>query len=238
MNKRVFYELSIKVTMKLDLVFGDSLNYIGNFIKFYKIFDEELKKEHGSSKFKNYVFSNLNPIPKDKLYKKSKTYTFKIRCIDEKIIDYFYKQMNEKRNYKKIHINEITKSSVSLGRIIKIYSLNPVIIMKNEGGYITNLDDIKEVKIRITNNLLMKFRCFINEDRIEDVDFIKSIRCNNRKPIGINYNDKNIRFLGNKYDITIKEDRFSQELALYAIALGIGEKNSIVGGGFCEYYSE
>ncbi|MCT4597001.1 MAG: CRISPR-associated endoribonuclease Cas6 [Vallitalea sp.] len=237
MHNRVFYELNIKITINQDLQLDNSLNYIGNFIKFYKIFNDKLKAEHITNNFKNYVFSNLYPIPKDKVYKKNKIYSLKIRSIDQELINYFFVQMNEKRNYKMIHINEITMSSVSLGKIIKIYSLNPAIILKNN-GYITNQDDIEEVKKRITNNLLMKFRTYIDEDKIEDVNFIKSIKCNNRKPIGINYTDKNIKFLGNKYDITIKEDRFSQELALYAIALGIGEKNSIVGGGFCEYYSE
>ena len=44
---------------------------------------------------------------------------------------------------------------------------------------------------------------------------------------------KNIKFIGNKFKVWVNEDEKSQKLALIAMACGLGEKNTIVGTGFC-----
>lgn len=63
-----------------------------------------------------------------------------------------------------------------------------------------------------------------------DIDFIKEIRQTNNKPIKIPY--KNIYLLGNKFEITVKDDPISQNLAYLALSIGLLEKNA-EGFGFC-----
>ena len=46
---------------------------------------------------------------------------------------------------------------------------------------------------------------------------------------------KYVTLLGNKLNIKVKSDELSQKKALMAIALGLGEKGSSLGAGFCNY---
>ena len=84
------------------------------------------------------------------------------------------------------------------------------------------------VKDRIIANIQKKYKNIY--DTPVDVDFIKSIKKTNRNPIKIPY--KNINMLGNKFEIEVKEDPMSQNLAYLALSVGILEKNSL-GFGFC-----
>ena len=63
------------------------------------------------------------------------------------------------------------------------------------------------------------------------MDFIENIKKINRKPVKIPY--KNINILGNKFEVQIKEDPMSQNLAYLILSTGILEKNS-QGFGFCK----
>ena len=58
----------------------------------------------------------------------------------------------------------------------------------------------------------------------------KNIKKINRKPVKIPY--KNINILGNKFEVQIKEDPMSQNLAYLILSVGLLEKNTL-GLGFC-----
>ena len=106
--------------------------------------------------------------------------------------------------------------------------MTPTIITTEKGDF-----DIKEnldfVKKRILANTQKKYRNIFGNSI--DTDFIKEIRKINIKPIKIPY--KNINMLGNKFEIFIKEDQMSQDLAFLILSIGCLEKNSI-GFGFCK----
>ena len=59
---------------------------------------------------------------------------------------------------------------------------------------------------------------------------VKNVKKTNLKPIKIPY--KNINLLGNKFEIEVKEDPISQNLAYLALSIGLLEKNAL-GFGFC-----
>lgn len=54
------------------------------------------------------------------------------------------------------------------------------------------------------------------------MDFIKSIKQTNNKPIKIPY--KNINILGYKFEIEVKDDPISQNLAYLILSVGLLEK--------------
>ena len=112
--------------------------------------------------------------------------------------------------------------------IHKLITLTPCILTKNNGDY--KIDgEIELVKSRILAGIEKKYKQLYSSKL--EADFIQSIIQTNRKPIKIPY--KNIFFLGNKFEITIKQDELSQKFAHLALSTGILEKNS-QGFGFCK----
>ena len=85
------------------------------------------------------------------------------------------------------------------------------------------------VKERILANAQKKYNQLYNEKI--DMDFIKSIKQTNNKPIKIPY--KNINILGYKFEIEVKDDPISQNLAYLILSVGLLEKNA-EGFGFCK----
>ena len=163
---------------------------------------------------------------KDTIYKKGNIYTFDLRGIEfEKMIK--LKQVletTENEHFKVIQINFQTGIQRNIKRLI---TLTPAIITTENGDY-----DIKEnielVKNRILSNTQKKYKKIYKTDI--NIDFIKDIKKINRTPVKIPY--KNINLLGNKFEIQIKEDPMSQNLAYLILSVGLLEKNSL-GLGFC-----
>ena len=120
-----------------------------------------------------------------------------------------YEELNSKRN------------------INKLITLTPAIITTEKGDYDIK-EDIEFVKNRILANTQKKYKKIY--DTQIDIDFIKEIRKTNKTPVKIPY--KNINMLGNKFEIQIKEDPMSQNLAYLNLSVGLLEKNSL-GLGFC-----
>ncbi len=88
------------------------------------------------------------------------------------------------------------------------------------------------IKNSINNNLINKLKTIkgieypINHDMIEEIE-IKNIK-------SIAYRYKNIKLIGNKFNIKVKQDDSSQEIVKVAIAVGLLEKISL-GYGYCIY---
>ena len=83
---------------------------------------------------------------------------------------------------------------------------------------------------------MKKYELMTGEKIEMNESFIQLFSILNKKPLKVVYEhkDKGGRvFLGNKFKIVPNDDDNSQKLAFTALACGLGEKNSLLGAGFC-----
>ena len=113
-------------------------------------------------------------------------------------------------------------------KINKLISMTPCILTKDNGDYKID-NDLELVKNRILAGIQKKYSKLYGS-KVE-CNFIQEIIKINRTPIKLPY--KNIYFLGNKFEVIVKDDEISQKLAHLALSTGILEKNS-QGFGFCK----
>ena len=188
--------------------------------------DETLKTIHEKKTYKNYVFCSLYPVQKDGIYKQNQIYSFDLRGLEFTKIMKLKQVMTgfEDNYFKIIQINLQNHEQIKINKLV---TLTPAIITTPKGDYDIK-DDMDLVKNRILANMQKKYKSIYNTE--VNIDFIKDIKKTNRKPIKIPY--KNINMLGNKFEIEVKDDPMSQNLAYLAVSIGILEKNSI-GFGFC-----
>ena len=222
-----YYNLKVFVLLKQNLKSFGTYEKISNLISFAMLKDIKLKQIHEKNTYKNYVFCNLYTVESDGIYKKNNIYTFDLRGLEiEKIM-----KLKQVLNYMEndyFKVIQVLFQTNEQRKIKKLITLTPTIITTEKGDF-----DIKEnldfVKKRILANTQKKYRNIFGNSI--DTDFIKEIRKINIKPIKIPY--KNINMLGNKFEIFIKEDQMSQDLAFLILSIGCLEKNSI-GFGFCK----
>lgn len=220
------FNLKIAVLLKQNIKNEETYEKISNLISYAMLKDKNLKDIHEKNTFKNYVFCSLYPIQKDGIYKQNNIYLFDLRSLEfEKIIK--LKQVMtdlENDHFKIIQINLQTHEKIKINKLI---TLTPAIITTTKGDYDIK-NDMDLVQSRILANIQKKYKNIYNTE--VDINFIKSIKKTNVKPIKLPY--KNINMLGNKFEIEVKEDEISQNLAYLALSIGILEKNSL-GYGFC-----
>lgn len=221
-----YYNLKLSVILKKDIKSEEAYERLSNLISYAMLNDNNLKLLHEENKYKNYVFCNLYPIERNSIYKCNNIYYFDIRGIDLKMLMKLKQVLNEaeNENFKVIQLNFETSMQ---RKIIKLITLTPVIITTKIGDYDIK-DDLEFVKNRLVANIQKKYKAIYNTE--PNVDFIKEIIKTNKKPIKIPY--KNIHMLGSKFEIMVKEDPISQNLAYLMLSIGCGEKNSL-GFGFC-----
>lgn len=226
-----YFEITITVLLKRDIYFADSGYVIGKNINRIMLLDEGLKEFHPKKEYKNYVFNSFYPLEKDKTYKKDKLYIFKIRSLDYEFCEKMYKLSTylKSEDFKVISadIKEIKEKTIK-----EIYTVTPLIITVDNKPWMQE-DDIELFKERIESNLEKKYKNFYNEDIDVKGKFINSIEFKNRKPMHYNYKN-GIKLLANKVSIQIQDNEEAQKVAFLARAVGIGEKNSAIGAGFCE----
>lgn len=225
-EKMNYFNLKITVLLKCGLKSMEAYEKISNLVAYAMLRDESLKCLHEKNAYKNYVFCNLYPVQKDGIYKQNNIYFFDLRGIEFNKIIKLKQVMSDLENdyFKVIQINFQTYTQTTIKKLI---TLTPAIITTPEGDY-----DIKEnmdlVKTRILANTQKKYKSIYGTTM--DIDFIKSVKKISEKPIKIPY--KNMHMLGNKFEIEIKEDPMSQNLAYIMLSIGALEKNSL-GFGFC-----
>ncbi len=224
-----FIELVVTVMLKGDIHFADSGYVIGKNINKLMLLDKDLKELHPKKEYKNYVFDNFYPLEKDKFYKKDKLYIFKIRGLD---IEFMKKVHNllyilESSDFQIISVDE---KEVNKSYIKELYTINPVIITIDNKPWMQG-DDLELFKERLQANLEKKYKNFYDEEININGLFTKNIEFKNRMPMHFNY--KNIKLLANKVSIMVEDNEEAQKLAFLAMAVGLGEKNSAVGAGFC-----
>ena len=222
-----YYNLKLAVMLKHDINYENTYETISNFIAYAMLQDEELKEMHERNEYKDYVFCSLYPLEKEHIYKENQIYAFDLRSINLNFILKMKQLLSitKNSNFKFIMGNIETSSQ----RPIKsLFTLTPAIVTTDKGDYLIK-DDLKLVRKRINDNAQKKYKNFFKEEI--NIDFVNEIKQTNIKPVKIPY--KNISLLGNKFEITVKEDKESQKLAYLCLAEGILEKNA-QGFGFCK----
>ncbi|WP_242978052.1 CRISPR-associated endoribonuclease Cas6 [Clostridium botulinum] len=106
-----------------------------------------------------------------------------------------------------------------------------LIVTVDDRSWLQNNGDLDLSTGRLEDNLEKKYKNFFNEDIDVKDKFIESIEFKNRKPMHYNY--KGIKLLANKVSIQVKDNEEAQKVAFLARAVGLGEKNSAIGAGFC-----
>ena len=222
-----FYELKIDLLLKNKIHFQKSPEAIGKLVATALI--NSGYKNHSENRIKNYVFSNLEVRANGGYYEGNNFFRF--RSFDKDLI---LKLSNSLLTYEdKIFIINSLSSKVIYQKPIRVLqSSNPVFVTLfngkfwtyNEDGdvmkYIKLLNDITLTKAKLIENIET------NENFIEYMEFL------NRKPFTFKY--KNTKFFGFKLKIYPKQDEISQKLSFITAGMGLGEKSSSVGGGFCK----
>lgn len=222
-----YYNIKVAVLLKNDTQAFENYEKISKLISASMLKDQTLKQLHEENRYKNYVFCNLYPIEKDGVYKAGNIYTFQIRTIDFKLGLKIKQVLNNFQNEEfKVIVSDLESSTQR--KISTLATLTPAIITSDKGDYLIN-NDMQLVKERILANAQKKYNQLYNEKI--DMDFIKSIKQTNNKPIKIPY--KNINILGYKFEIEVKDDPISQNLAYLILSVGLLEKNA-EGFGFCK----
>lgn len=222
-----YYNIKVAVLLKNDTQAFENYEKISKLISASMLKDQTLKQLHEENRYKNYVFCNLYPIEKDGIYKAGNIYTFQIRTIDFKLGLKIKQVLNNFQNEEfKVIVSDLETSTQR--KINTLATLTPAIITSDKGDYLIN-NDMQLVKERILANAQKKYNQLYNEKI--DMDFIKSIKQTNNKPIKIPY--KNINILGYKFEIEVKDDPISQKLAYLILSVGLLEKNA-EGFGFCK----
>ena len=222
-----YYNIKVAVLLKNDTQTFENYEKISKLISASMLKDQTLKQLHEENRYKNYVFCNLYPIEKDGIYKAGNIYTFQIRTIDFKLGLKIKQVLNNFQNEEfKVIVSDLETSTQR--KINTLATLTPAIITSDKGDYLIN-NDMQLVKERILANAQKKYNQLYNEKI--DMDFIKSIKQTNNKPIKIPY--KNINILGYKFEIEVKDDPISQNLAYLILSVGLLEKNA-EGFGFCK----
>lgn len=227
-----YEELTVTVLLKRDIRFVESSYIIGKTINKSMLLNADLKALHPKQQFKHYVFNSFSPLEKEKVYFKDKLYFFKVRGMDPT-------QM-EKMKYclQNVSSADFTVVSVSL-EIIKqkhirqLKSIMPVIVTVDDSPWMQN-QDLDVFVNRLESNLEKKYKSIFDKSIDINDKFIKAIHFTNRTPMALEY--KNIRLLGHKVVLDIQDNPEAQDIAFLAVALGIGEKNSALGSGFCNSY--
>lgn len=228
-----YYELKVKVKLKNNIKIEEAAYKIGIFINHSMLNNPLLKKLH-EEKFYKYVYDTFYPIERDKLYKKDKTYSFRLRSINLQLINKMAMAIYN-HEYADIKAIDADLNMVEVKEIKELYTLKPVITTEDNGGpWINGKSSIETLMNKLNGNLEKKLnQCSGTEEYRDTGMFIENIEITNRVPIKYKY--KSVTLLGNKFRIQVKQDEKSQEKALIALALGLGEKGSSLGAGFCGY---
>ncbi|MCC0673533.1 CRISPR-associated endoribonuclease Cas6 [Clostridioides sp. ES-S-0145-01] len=223
-------ELSVKVYLLENIYLDNVAKEICKLIDDTLIMEDKYREFHNKNEFKYYSFNLLYPLEKDKIYKKDCIYTFIIRTVDSELGTYFMR--NLKNQYSdKIKVITMSKKVIPKKHIESIYSITPV-IAKFEDGYWKGSNTVEDLEKRIRENLIKKYNEFTNSKIDENFELFNMIKFINKKPISMKY--KNISLLGDKISFKVSENDMAQEIANFALGVGVGEINSR-GFGFVNY---
>ncbi len=222
-----FYELKIDLNLKNKIHFQSSPEAIGKLIATALI--NSGYKSHNENKIKNYVFSNLEIRANNGWYEGDNFFRF--RSFDKDLILKFSNALFTYED-KIFKINSLFSKVIHQKPIKLLETSNPVFVKVSPKLFWTfekDGDIMKYIKL-LHQNALRKSKLIepveTNEIFIEYMEFL------NRKPFTFKYKDS--KFFGFKLKIYPKNDEIAQKLAFIVAGMGLGEKGSSVGGGFCK----
>ncbi|OAA84795.1 hypothetical protein [Clostridium ljungdahlii] len=227
-----FYELRIKVKLSMNMNFVEIPYNIGVFINNSMLKSALLKKFH-EEKFYKYVYDNFYPIERDKIYKKDKVYFFRLRSMNIQLLNKMAIAIYN-HEYNNIKAIDVDLKVQEVDKINEIYTLKPVIVTIDSKPWLKEKNSVDLLMKRLNDNLEKKLnqigeKCGFRKSEM----FVNEMKILNKCPMKYKY--KSINLLGNKVQIKVNQDEFSQKKALLALALGLGEKGSSLGAGFCNY---
>ncbi|AWI05770.1 hypothetical protein [Clostridium drakei] len=227
-----FYELRIKVKLSQNMDLIEVPYNIGVFINNSMLKTALLKKIH-EEKFYKYVYDTFYPMEKDKLYKKDKIYYFRLRSMNIQLLNKMAIAIYN-HDYNNIKAIDVDLKVQEVDKINEIYTLKPAIVTIDSKPWLKEKYSVDLLMKRLNDNLEKKLNQIGEECEVVGLgSFINGIEILNKFPMKYRY--KSINLLGNKVQIKVNEDKLSQKKALIAVALGLGEKGSSLGAGFCEY---
>lgn len=233
MEKIKVYEINVTIFAKKSFGFIDANTIISGYVDTCLAKNEEFLKLHQKRGFKFYSMDLPRSDEKGGEYKKEVMYSFRIRCIDPKLLDFLVQELpNTETNFIK---GLMCKVKVLPRRhIIKLYTLTPVFIRLQDGGYWKGNISFNNYEEIIKANMVKKLKEASRQSVDETFQFYTSIEKTNRIPIKVNY--KNVQLLGDKFDLEIADNQVAQDMAYLALATGLGTGNSR-GYGFvnCKY---
>lgn len=226
-----YSEVKLFIKMNKDVKSDEIYSVISKYINKSLLNDNKMKRVHVKNCFKFYTFGLPYPIEKDKIYKKDKLYAFNVRSISREIIvrigrvldkccDEFVLEGKDFKNY-------------IFDKIEKIITLTPVVVTRKDQRYWTKECGTDELCEQLSKNAERKLKAYYGEINIQEgTNFIEEIKQKNNRLILVPY--KGGYIAGNKFEIKVKSDENSQLLAGVAVAMGLGEKCSAIGMGYCK----
>lgn len=218
-----YHELTVIMQLKQDIKNDEMYSFLNNLINNAMLYDEQLREIHEKNEYKFYTYSSLNPIEKDRIYKKDRIYIFNIRSIKKVFLANLKRVLPLTEANVKIIATQI--KSYSQKCITKLTTLSPVVMTLPEKKYWKKEDGLTQLIDGMCKNAVRKYNQYFKAQIPENTIFIQSIAQTNLKPIKIPY--KNTNLIGNKFMMEIKTDELSQNLAFFMKATGALEKNTI-----------
>lgn len=220
----------VKVYLLKDIHFNALMHTLCDLIDSCFVNQPDRLDWHETNQFKNYSFSGLTPLEKNKNYSEGKIYSFSLRTTDEKL-GLFFKDRLENAYSSYLKVLTIESKILPNVQLSKIYSITPV-VLKTEEGYWRTALAFEDFERRLKENLLKKYNTMYHTKMNEDFQLFNHIKFDNQKPISTAY--KGINLLGDKLTLMLEKNPSAQELAYVAIGGGLGEMGSR-GFGFCNY---
>ena len=221
------YEFRVDVTLNGSFHFQNAPEIISKAISSH-LFQKGIDKYKEGKSFRYYVFSNFSKT-KNKYCEKKNNFIFRTLRKD------IFEAMLEFDEYKDkiLKVDNIKISYIKPKIIHELITKNQAIITidRSKNKFFTLREKAQYLKF-LNSNLLKKAELFLNE-KLENINFIEEIEILNTAPYSFFY--EGVRFMGYKFRIYPKQDELSQLLSFVALGAGLGEKNALVGAGFCEY---
>jgi len=224
-----FWQLTVTIFLNKDIPFNESGEFIGNIISSTMLLNDTLKEMHEKKEFK-YVYDNFYPLEKSKVYQKGRTYVFNIRSFNNNFINNMKKLLHLVKG-NDFKIAAVEERRIKQRFITELYTKTAAIVTVDSKPWLLKDGGLMLLQKRLQDNLEKKFKDIYGKAIDIKQSFIQRIDVINKKPISFKY--KNVHLLGNKFKIAVNEDEKSQQLAFIALGMGMGEKGSSVGAGYC-----
>lgn len=226
------YEIKVEVATLVPINRNKARISIANLIDMAFVKEVNLEQFHHKNEPKGYSFGLLYPLPKgrDAMYDAKKIYTFRIRCVDERMAEYL-------KNTLFTHGNSELKVITTHVRVIKnpmiesLTTTSPMITLNN--NYWRTKMSLSKMTKNLNEKLIRKYNALYYKDLPLNTKVIKSVEVLNNKPIVVNSYNKSFHVC-DIVRIIPETTEIAREIITMALATGIGTKTSR-GFGFVKY---